>query len=79
MKQQIIAFIQQCPVCQINKPEHSPSPYSGLLQPLLVPVFAWTHVSMDFVEELPVSDNKDVILVVVDHTIPTHPSGHLAC
>jgi hypothetical protein len=61
MKQHIITFIQQCPVCQLNKPEHSP--YPGLLQPLPVPEFAWTHVSMDFIEGLPLSDNKDVIFL----------------
>jgi hypothetical protein len=27
---------------------------------------AWTHISMDFVEGLPKSQNKDDILVVVD-------------
>lgn len=38
----------------------------SLLQPLLVPDFAWTHISMDFVEGLPKSEHKDMILVVVD-------------
>jgi len=78
MKQQVVSFIQQCPVCQLNKPEHCQ--YPGLLQPLPIPEFAWTHVSMDFVEGLPISDNKDVILVVVDritkyaHFVPLkHP------
>ena len=64
LKQQVIAFIKQCPVCQINKSEHCK--YPGLLQPLPVPDFAWTHVSMDFVEGLHLSEHKDLILVVVD-------------
>lgn len=64
MKQFIVDFIKQCPTCQINKPEHCK--YPGLLQPLPVPDFAWCHISMDFVEGLPVSNNKDLILVVVD-------------
>lgn len=51
-------------MCQINKAEHCP--YPGLLEPLPVPDFAWAHVSMDFVEGLPLSENKDLILVVVD-------------
>ena len=64
MRQAVKNFVQQCPVCQLNKAHHFP--YPGLLQPLPVPDFAWTHISMDFVEGLPVSDNKDLILVVVD-------------
>ena len=64
MKQQVVEFLKQCPTCQINKAEHTE--YPGLLQPLPVPEFAWTHISMDFVEGLPTSKNKDMILVVVD-------------
>uniref|UniRef100_A0A0A9AK86 Integrase catalytic domain-containing protein n=1 Tax=Arundo donax TaxID=35708 RepID=A0A0A9AK86_ARUDO len=64
MKQEVKEFVQECVVCQINKAEHIP--YPGLLQPLPVPDMAWTHISMDFVEGLPKSHGKDVILVVVD-------------
>lgn len=49
---------------KINKPEHLK--YPELLQPLPVPDMAWTHISMDFVEGLPSSNNKDLLLVVVD-------------
>jgi hypothetical protein len=63
LKQQVVDFIKQCPTCQLNKPEHCK--YPGLLQPLPVPDFAWTHISMDFVEG-PLSENKDMILVIVD-------------
>lgn len=64
MKKAIVDYIHQCPVCQKNKAEHTP--YPGLLQPLPIPEMAWTHISMDFVEGLPKSQGKDVILVVVD-------------
>ncbi|CAN6347636.1 unnamed protein product [Urochloa humidicola] len=64
MLQQVKEFVQQCPVCQKNKSENIP--YPGLLAPLPVPEMAWTHVSMDFIEGLPKSQGKDVILVVVD-------------
>lgn len=71
-------MIATCPVCQIAKSENIHIP--GLLDPLEVPDMAWTHVSMDFIEGLPKSRGKDVILVVVDrltkyaHFIPlSHP------
>lgn len=35
MKQDVINYVKQCPVCQKNKSENTP--YPGLLQPLPVP------------------------------------------
>jgi transposase InsO family protein len=64
LKQHVTDFVKQCPVCQRNKSEHIP--YPGLLQPLPLPDMAWTHISMDFIEGLPKSQGKEVILVVVD-------------
>ncbi|KAL5731844.1 hypothetical protein ACHQM5_004534 [Ranunculus cassubicifolius] len=54
----------QCTVCQANKSEHVASP--GLLQPLPTPDKPWTDISMDFIEGLPSSGNKNTILVIVD-------------
>lgn len=64
MQQDVKSYVQSCPVCQKNKSENTP--YPGLLAPLPVPEGAWTHVSMDFIEGLPKSQGKNVILVVVD-------------
>jgi hypothetical protein len=78
MKKDIEAWVSQCPICQRSKHEHCH--YLGLLDPLPVPDMAWTHVSMDFIEGLPKSQGKDVIMVVVDrftkyaHFVPlSHP------
>jgi len=78
MHKQVKEFVRTYPVCQKNKAEHNP--YPGLLEQLPIPDMAWTHISMDFVEGLPKSNNKDVILVIVDrftkyaHFLPlSHP------
>lgn len=78
MKQDVADLVKNCDVCARNKPDLSP--YPGLLQPLPIPDQPWSHISMDFVEGLPKSQGKDVILVVVDrltkygHFLPlAHP------
>jgi hypothetical protein len=78
MKKDIMEMVAQCPVCQLSKTEHVQ--YPGLLNPLQIPTAKWSDINMDFVEGLPKSRGKDVILVVVDrltkyaHFIPlSHP------
>lgn len=57
-------YIRECDVCQRNKGDNRA--YPGLLQPLPIPQQVWTSISMDFIESLPKSEGKEVILVVVD-------------
>lgn len=64
MKQFVASKVSECPECQISKIEHVPCP--GLLDPLTIPNMKWAEISMDFVEGLPKSKGKDVILVVVN-------------
>jgi hypothetical protein len=64
MKKDVETLVSQCPICQRSKHEHCH--YPGLLDPLPVPDMAWTHISMDFVEGLPKSQGKDIIMVIVD-------------
>lgn len=51
-------------MCQRNKYDVIASP--GLLQPLPVPEGVWTERCLDLIEELPKSNGKKVIMVVVD-------------
>jgi hypothetical protein len=78
MKAFITDKVANCPVCQISKTERVH--YPGLLNPLQVPTAKWSAISMDFIEGLPTSQGKNVILVVVDrltkyaHFLPlAHP------
>jgi transposase InsO family protein len=64
LKRDVIKFVKECATCQKNKSEHTP--YPGLLKQMKVPEQAWTHINMDFIEGLPTSNGKNVILVVVD-------------
>ena len=64
MKKQVRQYISECDSCQRFKYDNSASP--RLLPPFPIPTTAWTQVSMDFIEGLPISEGIDVILVVVD-------------
>jgi len=64
MTKSVQQYIRQCLICQSCKSDNSP--YSGLLQPLQILKEVWVDVCMDFIEGLPKSFGKDVILVVVD-------------
>lgn len=64
MKMDIEKLVQGCDVCQRVKRDQGP--YPRLLQPLPIPQGAWSHISMDFIEGLPLSNGKHVILVIID-------------
>ncbi|KAF3631634.1 Photosystem II 5 kDa protein, chloroplastic [Capsicum annuum] len=64
MKTTIKDYVAACSVCQRNKAVNlSPA---GLLQPLQLPNQIWSDISMDFIDGLPKSGGKTVLLVVVD-------------
>lgn len=71
-------WVRECPIFQRCKADLAASP--SLLQPLPIPSRAWQAISMDFIEGLPTSRNKNTILVIVDrltkygHFVPlSHP------
>ena len=58
-------YIASCDTCQRNKASQLAK--AGLLQPLSIPTERWTHVSMDFITQLPLTRGKhDAIVVFVD-------------
>jgi hypothetical protein len=82
MKEDIKKYVSQCSICQQAKNEHVRIP--GLLNPLPVPTEAWSTISLDFIEGLPMSGGYICILVVIDkytkygHFIPlSHPYAAL--
>lgn len=64
MSQDVVKWVQECEICQRFKSEHVKSP--GLLQPIPIPNQAWEVITMDFIEGLPRSENRDTIMVVID-------------
>jgi hypothetical protein len=64
LKEDVIRNIKECTTCQANKDEHTHP--VGLLQPFPIPEHKWESISMDFITELPKTQGKDCIFVVVD-------------
>lgn len=64
MKKRIKEMVASCQVCQQQKYE-TLAP-AGLLQPLPIPSWVWSDISMDFIVGLPPYRGKTVIWVIVD-------------
>jgi hypothetical protein len=64
MKHNVHTFVVECDFWQCNKGETIKA--SGTLQPLPIAPYIWQDISMDFIAGLHKSDNKSVIMVVVD-------------
>ena len=64
MSKDIHKFIRECQVCQQCK--YDIAAYPGLILPLPIPEAIWTDISLDFIDGLPLSFGKSMILVVVD-------------
>ncbi|MBW0522545.1 hypothetical protein O181_062260 [Austropuccinia psidii MF-1] len=64
MNQFIKDFVSSCQKFSRNKKIHHKE--FGLLKPLQIPSGNWNSLSMDFITQLPLSNNFDSIIVVVD-------------
>jgi hypothetical protein len=57
-------FVKSCQTCRRAKAVRQ-APY-GYLKTLPIPERKWTHISMDHIDQLPISNGYNAILVVVD-------------
>ena len=64
MTTEVRNFVLDCPVCQVEKGSHLKP--GGKLMPLTLPERKWEHVAIDFIVGMPVQQNCDTILTVVD-------------
>ncbi|GJW25283.1 ty3-gypsy retrotransposon protein [Tanacetum coccineum] len=64
LRKDVTRFIQECTICQQTKYSRQ-KPY-GLLQALPIPNQVWEEISMDFITNLPTSNGKSAIWVIVD-------------
>ncbi|KAL0161331.1 hypothetical protein M9458_045056, partial [Cirrhinus mrigala] len=64
MTKDTATYVKSCQICAQSKtPKELPS---GLLQPLPIPQRPWSHLSIDFVTDLPPSQEFTAILVIID-------------
>jgi hypothetical protein len=82
MDQDIIEYVRSCLECQKDKVTRH-KPY-GLLSPLELPYAPWTSIAMDFITDLPLSEDCDQLWVIVDrftkmaHFIPLKKEQKMA-
>lgn len=64
LNKDVQSHVLSCSVCAQSKvPRHLPA---GILEPLPIPQCPWSHLSVDFVTDLPSSEGNTTILVIVD-------------
>jgi hypothetical protein len=76
MDQQRIDYVRSCLECEKDKATRH-KPYR-LLSPLELPYAPWTSIAIDFITDLPLSEDCNQLWVIVDsftkmaHFIPLH-------
>lgn len=64
LRSDVRAYVRECDTCRRNKIKTLHP--MGLLQPLPILSKNWVYINLDFIEGLPHSGGKTVIIVVVD-------------
>jgi cytochrome b len=64
MDQETIEYIRSCLECQKDKVIYH-KPY-GLLSPLELLYALWTSIAIDFITDLPLSEDYDQLWVIID-------------
>uniref|UniRef100_A0A3P9KUB3 Gypsy retrotransposon integrase-like protein 1 n=1 Tax=Oryzias latipes TaxID=8090 RepID=A0A3P9KUB3_ORYLA len=64
LKEDLQEYVSACPECAQVKPTNRPQ--AGYLHPLAVPRRPWSHISMDSITGLPLSNGNSVVLTIVD-------------
>uniref|UniRef100_A0A3B3SXI1 Gypsy retrotransposon integrase-like protein 1 n=1 Tax=Paramormyrops kingsleyae TaxID=1676925 RepID=A0A3B3SXI1_9TELE len=63
-REEVEEFVLSCPMCAQHKADRHPP--AGLLQTLPTPQRPWSHITLDFLTDLPCSQGHTVILTIVD-------------
>ncbi len=64
MTKDVVTYVKSGQTCTQSKtPKELPS---GLLQPLPIPQRPWSHLSIDFVTDLPLSNGFTTVIVIID-------------
>jgi hypothetical protein len=64
MRNEIKKYVKGCDSCQRNKVHHEKK--AAPLHPLPTPLGPWEEITIDLIRPLPISEDKDAILVIVD-------------
>lgn len=65
MRKDVLSFLNTCGSCQQVKVDRRPP--QGQLVPLPIPDRPWSTIGIDFIVKLPLSNEFDSVMVVVDH------------
>ena len=66
LKRDVTEYVKACPGCQMNKPHRHMA--KAPLHPIDPGSIPFSHISVDLIPPLPISNSIDAILVIIDKT-----------